>query len=43
MSEVFMNKTATLKEAEDQIIALGSNGTIHLMGERSEEHTSELQ
>jgi hypothetical protein len=33
MSEVFMNKTATLKEAEDQIITLGANGTIHLVGE----------
>jgi hypothetical protein len=33
MSEVFLNKSATLKEAEDQIVALGANGTVHLMGE----------
>lgn len=33
MSEVFLNKTATLKEAEDLIIALGGEGTVHLVGE----------
>ena len=33
MSDVFLNKTATLKEAEDLIVALGGNGTVHLMGE----------
>lgn len=33
MSEIFLNKSATLKEAEDQIIALGANATVHLMGE----------
>ena len=33
MSEVFLNRTATLKEAEDLIISLGASGTCHLMGE----------
>jgi hypothetical protein len=33
MSEVFMNKTVSLKEAEDQIISLGAKATVHLMGE----------
>jgi hypothetical protein len=33
MSEVFLNKSATLKEAEDLILNLGANGTIHLVGE----------
>jgi hypothetical protein len=33
MSEVFMNKSVSLKEAEDQIISLGANATVHLMGE----------
>jgi hypothetical protein len=33
MSEVFLNKVATLKEAEDMIVACGSNATFHLMGE----------
>lgn len=33
MSEVFMNKVATLIEAENQILALGASGTVHLMGE----------
>ena len=33
MSEVFMHRTVTLKEAEDEIIALGSEGTVHLVGE----------
>ena len=33
MANVFLNRTATLKEAEDLIIALGAHGTMHLMGE----------
>ena len=33
MSEVLLNKFATLKEAEDLIVALGGSGTVHLMGE----------
>lgn len=33
MSEVFLNKTASLKEAEDLIVACGADATIHLMGE----------
>lgn len=33
MAEVFMNRTVTLKEAEDEIIALGADVTVHLMGE----------
>jgi hypothetical protein len=33
MSEVLLNRVATLKEAEDLIIALGSNGSVHLVGE----------
>jgi hypothetical protein len=33
MSQVFLNKVATLKEAEDLIIYLGGNGTVHLVGE----------
>ena len=33
MSEVFLNRTATLKEAEDLIVSLGANGTCHLVGE----------
>jgi hypothetical protein len=33
MSEVFLNKSATLIEAENQIMALGSKATVHLMGE----------
>ena len=33
MSEVFLNRNATLKEAEDLVISLGSSGTVHLMGE----------
>jgi hypothetical protein len=33
MAEVLLSKSATLKEAEDMIVALGGEGTIHLMGE----------
>jgi hypothetical protein len=33
MSEVFLNKTASLKEAEDLIVACGADATIHLVGE----------
>ena len=33
MSEVFLNKSVTLKEAEDLIVALAEGGTVHLMGE----------
>jgi len=33
MSEVLLNRTATLKEAEDLIVSLGGDGTIHLVGE----------
>ena len=33
MANVFLNKTATLKEAEDLILAVGSDTTFHLMGE----------
>ena len=33
MSEVFMNRVATLKEAEDLIVSLGADGTCHLVGE----------
>ena len=33
MAEVFMNRTVTLKEAEDLIIAMGADVTVHLMGE----------
>ena len=33
MSEVFLNKVATLVEAENLILSLGANGTVHLVGE----------
>jgi hypothetical protein len=33
MSEVLLNRSVTLKEAEDQIIAVGGEGTFHLLGE----------
>ena len=33
MSEVLLNKFATLKEAEDMIVSCGSQATFHLMGE----------
>jgi hypothetical protein len=33
MSEVFMQKVATLTEAENLILSLGANGTCHLVGE----------
>ena len=33
MSEVLLNRNVTLKEAEDLILALGGDGTAHLMGE----------
>lgn len=33
MSEVLLNRSVTLKEAEDLILAMGGDGTAHLMGE----------
>jgi hypothetical protein len=33
MSEVFMNRVASLKEAEDLIVACGADTTVHLVGE----------
>jgi len=33
MSEVLLNRNATLKEAEDMVVAMGSGSTFHLMGE----------
>ena len=33
MSEVLLNKFATLKEAEDMIVSCGAGATFHLMGE----------
>ena len=33
MSEVFMNRVASLKEAEDLIVACGADATMHLVGE----------
>jgi len=33
MSDVLLNRTATLKEAEDLIVSLGAGGTVHLIGE----------
>ena len=33
MSEVFMHRTVTLKEAEDLIVSMGSDATAHLVGE----------
>ena len=33
MSDVLLNRTATLKEAEDLILSLGASGTVHLIGE----------
>ena len=40
MAEVLLSKSATLKEAEDMIVALGGEGTIHLMGEMGVGKTS---
>ncbi len=40
MAEVLLSKSATLKEAEDMIVALGGNGTVHLMGEMGVGKTS---
>jgi hypothetical protein len=33
MADVLLNRTVTLKEAEDTIVNIGSGGTFHLMGE----------